>query len=297
MVQTVILIFAVLALSQAGNLIRLCETSAISITFYRLLIALVLILPFSFKTIHKMLPRTNSRLLLKVFVMAVAFSSHFLAWISAIQRTKVADAAICFSLSPVFTALGAHFFLREKISRRLLLAIGAGVIGVALVGHGDLSLSPRYLTGDLLSLLAGFLFSIHCLIGKTLRKDVPNLFIMTLVYFFGAVLALPCALLLHAPLADFTLQTKVGFLALAIFPTILGHASLIYLMKHFKAGTVSTATLFEPVGAGIVAYLAFSESLTQWSALGYAFIVAGLIPLFAYNSAGYFSAKVRKNSA
>jgi len=282
MAQTLILIFAVLSLSQAGNLIRLCDTSAITITFYRLLLALLIMLPFAAKKLRRLLPTVGPKVLFTIFLMSLAFSSHFFAWITAIQKTKVANAAICFSFSPIFTALGAYLFLKEAINVRLFLAITGGVLGIFFVSQGDLSLSPGYFEGDLYALLSGFLFSIHCLLGRTLRKNIPNLFIMSLLYFFGVLTSLAVIFFLDAPLWGFNLKTQIGFVSLAVFPTILGHASLIYLMKYFTAATVSTAILLEPVLAGIVAYFAFAETLTVWSTVGYAFIVAGLIPLYYF---------------
>lgn len=275
-----ILVFAVMALSQAGNLIRLCDAPPVSIAFYRLFFAFALILPLSARTIAVSIKSASARTQLTTALMAATFATHLLAWIDAVQKTTVANSAICFAISPVFTALGARWFLREHITRRITLAIAAGIIGLILVSSGDFSVSPRHFAGDLLALLSGFLFSVYCLLGKSLRERAPNLFIMPTVYALGAMLTASIALTAEAPLSGFNLRTWTGLALLACFPTILGHASLIYVMRFFKASTISTALLLEPVLAGVGALFAFHENLTVWSMLGYLCIAGGLLPMF-----------------
>ena len=159
-----------------------------------------------------------------------------------------------------------------------LRAMGAGIIGVGVVGMSDLSFQARHFSGDFLALLAGFLFSIHCLLGRTLRQDVPNLVLMPYIFATGAIVALIACLASGAPLSDFDRSTVTGFVSLALFPTILGHASLVFALRRFKVSTVSVLVLLEPVLAGMGALLAYNEPLSGIAFVGYALIVAGLIP-------------------
>jgi drug/metabolite transporter (DMT)-like permease len=102
---------------------------------------------------------------------------------------------------------------------------------------------------------------------------------MTLVYGIGAFMALLFLLPVGAPLVGFNTKTLIGLVSLAIFPTILGHATLIRSLSFFKASTVSALTLIEPVFAGVVAWMAYGEALKNFTFLGYAFILIGQILL------------------
>ena len=127
-----------------------------------------------------------------------------------------------------------------------------------------------------MGLLAGLLFAVYFLIGKSLRQTFDNFFIMPLVFFTGIVLSAFIILTFDFSFFDFGLQTMMALLSLALFPTILGHTSLIYVLKHFKVSFVSTMTLVEPVCAGIVAYYLFNEKLTIYTLSGYGLILLGL---------------------
>ena len=270
-----ILFCSALVLSMAGNIIRFCQTEAISIVFWRLLLAFCILLPFVAKKIVHI--KWNWKRLLSIGSMSLLFSLHFYTWIVGVQNTKVANAAICFSLVPVYISIGAWIVFKEKIKRNLLIAVVAGLAGIVLVGLDDLSLSLDYLKGDLFAGLSGILFAIYFLVGKSLRRQMDNLVLMGIVYIGAAMITLPFLLNANAPLLAFNGQTKLAMLVLAIFPTILGHASFIYISKMIKASTVSMAVLLEPVFAGIVAYLLFAEQMTALSALGYGVIVVGII--------------------
>lgn len=272
-----ILFFSVFSLSQAGNLIRLCDTHAFTIVFYRLILAFFLFLPFCFPAIRKNLRIVDKRNLGKMILMGFIFAFHLFFWVKAVQKTQVANAAICYSILPVFISIGSYLVWKEAINQKIVLSILAGIIGIFLVGYEDFSASMDLLWGDILSMISALLFAVYFLIAKSVREKHDNLFIMNFVYFFGA---LTCFALIHlegAPLSGFTTQTKVGFLLLAIVPTIFGHAVFIYISKYFPANVSSVFILLEPVFAGIVAYFAWQEKITVLIVLGYLFILAGLL--------------------
>jgi hypothetical protein len=42
-------------------------------------------------------------------------------------------------------------------------------------------------------------------------------------------------------------------------PQLIGHTGINYAMRHLDPTRVATATLLEPVGAGLLAFLVFAE--------------------------------------
>jgi drug/metabolite transporter (DMT)-like permease len=49
-----------------------------------------------------------------------------------------------------------------------------------------------------------------------------------------------------------------------------------YALKHYRATTVNVAALGEPVGAGVIAWLALHETPPLLALLGGAVVVAGI---------------------
>lgn len=275
-----VLFVAILVLSQAGNLVKLCHGAPLVIAFYRLLFAFLLVVPFAARSIARGAPRLSVGVWLKLVAMGAAFALHFVFWISAVQRTSVANAAICFSLSPLFTAIGARFVLRERLRPSVFVTITLGVAGVAIVGWSDLSLSPDQFVGDLFALLGGLVFGLYLLIGGQHRRTLDNLLVMPVVYIAGALSLLPFVLGSGVEMFALDGQTWWALLALAVFPTIVGHASMVYLMRWFPVSTLSSATLAEPLLAGIVAWILFDEGMRPLAFLGYFLVAVGLLFLF-----------------
>ncbi len=277
--HNLLLAISTLAMSQAGNLIRLCETHALTIAFYRLILAFLIIIPFCLPSILRKRGLYTPKVLGVVSLMSLFFAGHFIFWITAIQMTKVANAAIFLSLSPIFISLGSHFLLKEKINPALYPAIVCGIIGTSIISIDDLHFSWSYFWGDLSSLLCTILFSFYFIAGKKLREIQQYSLVMPLIYLFAALICLIVALLVKAPLVQLSSSTWWALTAVAIIPTVFGHGTLMYIVKFFKASTLSIVVLVEPVLAGIVAYWLFNESLTLYTYAGYVVIIMGLMPI------------------
>lgn len=279
----IILALATLILSQAGNVIRFADTHPISIAFFRMLFASLIILPFTLPVLKQNLKLLTFKNIVRLTLMGIFFALHFFFWIKAVQITKVGHAAICFALNPAFIAIGAVLFLKEKIGKGTIFGIFLGFIGIATIGLGDFSfegLNNQDFIGDALSVLAALVFAIYFLIGKSLRTNIDNRVVMSFVYIVGSIFSFILISFIDLPLGGFTQTTWMALLSLAIFQTILGHASIIYVLKFFKASFVSTFLLLEPLLAGLVAFFLFSEKITAAAWGGYILISLGIVFLF-----------------
>lgn len=282
MVRTyLILAFAIFFLSQAGNLVRLAETSASTVVFYRMFLAFIFISPFMIKAgIKQSKIIWNGKLIFKIICMGLFFGFHILTWVLSIQSTKIANASICFSIHPIIISAMAFLFFKEKINAKGVFGIALGILGITVIGLDDFSLSPQYFKGDVWAIFSSLLYSCYFIIGKSLRENVNNAFLMGAVYFIAAIAGISLVISNGTTLTEFNTQTKFALVALAIFPTILGHASIIYIIRRMKAFVISTAMFSEPLLAGVVAYFLFNEKITLYTIIGYVIIIVGIIPLF-----------------
>src|SRR5262249_34876803 len=87
-------------------------------------------------------------------IFALAGTSLF--FISAINRTTVANVLVIASAAPLFAALLGWLFLRDKPTRATSLAVVVVFVGLAVIFSG--SLATSFLFGDLLAL--GYSFSL-----------------------------------------------------------------------------------------------------------------------------------------
>jgi len=281
----VFLVIGLLAASQSGNIIRLGEAHAVAIAFWRLILATLLLAPLAGRDLG--LLRRLSRLDATLVLLAgVTLALHFFAWIAAVQWTTVANAAIFFSINPVLTGAAAFLIFRERIGVKLVISILLGLTGITLIGWQDFRLAPEHLAGDVSALVCSALFTLYFLLGKRLRRALPTTVYVTAVYGVAAGTALICMPLLDLPLLDYDGQTWLCFGLMALVPTMLGHTSINNALKYIDASRISVATLSEPLLAGLVAYLAWGESISALVVLGYLLISSSVVVLVLDRQSG-----------
>ena len=272
------LVIGLIAVSQSGNIIRLGDANPVAIAAWRLLIATVLLSPLAagqFTQIKK-LPRTDMILLL---LAGISLAGHFFAWIYAVQLTTVAHAAIFLSINPVITATAGYLIFKEKVTSKLFISILLGIAGVACTGIRDLDLASTHFAGNMMALVCSIIFSVYFLLGKRLRRTLSNQIYVTSVYGTAAVFSFVCMLFMDLPLVEYSAQTWLCFVLMALIPTMAGHTALNNSLKYIDAGRISAATLSEPLLAGLVAWLAWNESVTSFTVIGYVLICASVIVL------------------
>ena len=257
--------FSLVVLSQAGPLIRLCETDAMTIVFWRMLIACAIMAPivgFKLKKTKTKLnfnPRDFGTWLAAGLFMFVHFYSFFLS----VQETTVGNATILFCLNPIFTCLGAFIFLKERPHLFHYLSILLGISGIVA-----LFMDTTAIQGNFWGLLCAVTFSAYLILSKKLRAKMPNLLFAFGVYLQITIFAGLAMLLMHLDFSNYSDKTWLGFALLAVFPTLLGHAIVTYCLQFLNINFVSCATMVEPPIAILSAALFFNEVLTLSSWIG-----------------------------
>jgi drug/metabolite transporter (DMT)-like permease len=278
--KTVYLFLAagLLAASQSGNIIRLGEAHPVAIAAWRLILAVLLLAPLALGRIGE-LRRLSSADRLLLVLAGVFLATHFFTWIAAVQMTTVANAAVFFSINPVFTALGGRILLKEKVGWGLVASIGLGLAGVLVIGLDDLDIGQEHLAGDAWAVVCAVLCSGYMLAGRKLRRSLPTGVYAASVYGVAALLSFVCLLALRLPVIGYDQRTWLCFVLMALVPTLIGHTAYNHALKYIPAGVLSVATLTEPVLAGMVAFFAWGEGITGWTALGYLLICLSVVVL------------------
>lgn len=269
--------------SQSANIVRLGDAHPVAITCWRLLLATAVLLPLAGRELTS-LRRLSAVERLLLIGAGVALAAHFFAFIGAVQATTVANAVTFFSVNPVLTAAAAFVLFRERPSTRLTISIALGVGGVSLLGWAELTLSPENLDGDGLALLCAMLFSCYFLLGQRLRRSLPTSSYVAAVYGVAALVALVTLLALDLPLVRYDEQTWLCFALMAAGPTLIGHTSFNHALAHLPASFISTATLTEPLLAGLVAAAVWGEEMTLHGLVGYGLICLSVVVLVRASS-------------
>lgn len=268
----------VLSVSFAAPLFRLADAPALTASFWRLAFAVLLLLPFAGRAFSAW--RGYSRDDWAVTAASgLALALHFALWVTSLFMTSVAAATCLVTLQAVFVALGGHWLLGDRITRKGWVGVLVACAGGVAIALSDGSLAPdsgRALLGDLLAVTAGLGSAAYMLIGRRLRRDRGLVEYVLPVYAIAAL-----ALLVALPAVGQPLTAGMGsanflaFVLLAAVPMLGGHTVSNWVLKHLPAHTVATWILLEPVGAALLAWPLVGEVPAAPTLAGGALVLLG----------------------
>jgi len=277
---------AILAISTSAILAREADADALAIAFWRTSVAAAVLMPiFAVRARRRRLrdepggrqPRVSSWITVG---SGALLALHFALWLGSLELTTVASSVTFLSMSPVFVGILSTSLLNEGVSRLGWIGIGVTVLGGAVIafadggGSGDAS-SP--LLGDLMALAGGAAVAGYLLVARAARRSgLSNLAFAAPTYAIAAVLLGLGSVLTGVELIDFPTRTWIIFGLIAIGPQLIGHGSLTWALGRLSAGTVSVATLFEPIGATVLAWVVLSELPVNLFWVGAPVVLVGL---------------------
>ncbi|HEY7160643.1 MAG TPA: DMT family transporter [Acidobacteriota bacterium] len=272
-----ILIIAVFSVSISAILIRFSISPPLIVALYRQLFCAVLFLPFAQRISWPSLERQQILLLiLSGFFLAL----HFGSWIISLLYTSVARATLLVDLQPIWAAILAALFLKERLSRKEIFAILLVTAGGVLCVSKEILQSSPSLIGDALAVFGGIAGAAYFLIGRAMRSKISWTQYMFVVYKISAIWLLIINLLLVHKFPVPQQRDLFWIFLMALFPGILGHGLLNLSLRYFKTYVVNTALLLEPVLATIFAFLFFHEIPELNFYAGAVIVLMGLFLIF-----------------
>ncbi|HEX6370160.1 MAG TPA: EamA family transporter [Longimicrobium sp.] len=191
----------------------------------------------------------------------------------AVEAGGAALASILLYTAPVWVALLSALFLRERLTRRTLLALAVATLGVAGIafssGGGAVRMTPAALGWGLAS---AFAYALYYLFGKRYFDRYPTATLF--------IYALPVGALAMLPLVDFRPKNQTAWAAIAfvaVIPTYLAYVFYSAGLRRVQATRAATVATVEPVVATLAAFVMWNERL---STAGYAFaavVLAGVL--------------------
>jgi drug/metabolite transporter (DMT)-like permease len=177
-------------------------------------------------------------------------------------------AGLLISLGPVFSTLLAVVLLKEKIGRRLILAIILAVSGAAILSVGDLSGgSAAY--GPLAVVLAALSYALFAVLAKPLVNKYGALPVAIWAGLIGTVMLLP--LISASFISDVSSLSVTGWealLYLSILSTVMGYSLFYTLVEKGGVSRVMIQLYLAPVFSVVGGMLLLGESVTMDTLLG-----------------------------
>ncbi len=243
-----------LSISVAGPLVYYSGAPGSVCAFWRLLISSIILLPLWLRDrrLHKL------QLLGGVFLGA-----HFISWMESLYLVPIGVSTAIVVAYPVWSVLIDKYVLRERISLYEAIGIAGATISIMLYFSPSVSgkLDPL---GLLLALIGSLFAALYFSIGRHLRRYIGyslSSYVFP-VYLTAWITTFVYNLILGIDLYNYPMKSYIAFIVLALIPMLGGHTLMNYLLRFVKTSKVTSIALAEPVGASLIAYLAFNQTLT-----------------------------------
>ena len=283
-----VLLVGIFAVSMASILIRFARQAgvpALMVAAYRLSIATLVLSPIVLRRHTAELKRLTQRDWLAALASGVFLALHFATWVSSLDYTTVTSSVVLVTTGPIWVALASWLFLREKLSRPIVIGLIVSVAGGIIVGLSDsagFGLAGSQLWGDFLALAGAWFVAGYLLIGRQLRDRMSLIAYIFIVYGSAAVMLIALGL---ASGASFTTDAAgvpyqpvglVWLILMAVFPQLLGHSSYNYALRFLPTTYVAVVALAEPVGTSILAFFLLNELPPPLTIVGALVILIGI---------------------
>jgi drug/metabolite transporter (DMT)-like permease len=219
-------------------------------------------------------------------VVGVAFVQLF--YFLAIHRLAIGIALLIQYLGPLIVAVFAFVVLKEHVRRRVWVALGLSLLGLALMVELWRGVTLDGL-GVTFALIGAFVFASYLLLAEreVARRDTITLLAWGFLFatLFWTVVqpwwSFPAGTMgktvsLQGRLAGWHLPVWALVLWVIVLGAIVPFVLIVGALRHVTATRVGIAAMLEPVVATIVAWLWLRESLSAAQLVGAAVVLGGV---------------------
>ena len=224
-----------------------------------------------------------------------SFFGNFLfsiAMLFGVSMTTAVSAGVIMSTIPAVVALMSWAFLKERIGLRVWLAIGCGVMGIAVLALSKNELSTqvsrgleadladkKVLWGNILVFVAVLCEAAYAVIGKKLTGTVSPKRIAAIINLWGFVLVTPMGLY-AAFRFDFATVSGSSWMLL-VFYAMAASVWTVWLwmtgLKSVPAASAGVFTVMLPISAALVGVFVLGETLTSIQLLAFSIALMGVL--------------------
>ncbi len=262
----VLVALATLCWSSSGVISRLTRSDSWTLQCWRSVFACLFLLAVLAARRHGL--RALRQLGWVGWGVAVSFALSMITFITALRLTTVAHVLIFQAASPFFAAILAWLLLKERVTRAMLLAIAATMLGIGVMVSDSL-LGGRWV-GDALSTVMCIAFAAVIVLARVDRR-VDMLAASCAATVVAGLAAAPFS---HMPDSGADLALMAAF---GIFQMGLGAVCFTLGVRMLPAADAGLITVLEAVLAPIWTWLVVGEDPGWRALLGGAIVIAAVV--------------------
>lgn len=258
------ILLAIFLWSSLGIVVRLSGVEIHVLIFYSLIVSLIvqgsILVQRRYRKEIPQFKQMKYPLILGIFSLVNTFSYFY-----AFQNTTIANAVLAHYTAPVIVALLASFFLKEKITGKIILVLFLASAGLWIM-LGGFSLRGVHTAGIVAGLISGLAYAIVVIFLRIYSQDFSPLVLCFFTNIFIAVILAPF-------IRDFPVAAIRSYLFMGIVHSTI--APILYYkgLQSVTANRAAVLGYLEPVCAIIFSILLLNEIPRLQSVIGGMLIV------------------------
>ncbi|MBK8205874.1 MAG: DMT family transporter [Planctomycetes bacterium] len=278
------LLIGTLAVSTAPPLILLAGVQPFALAAWRLLAVGLILLPFAAGPLARDLKQLKGRECLWLLASGVMYGLHFGLFNLAFSHTSKESVVVLLGVQPLMAAGIGAIWLKEELTRRMLLASAIAIAGLTIFVWHDYTFEASHLVGDALVLACGLAIVLSYSAGRRLRPRMSLLGYLAVLYWVGGLTCLSIALATGNRLWGYTNEQWMWLGLAVLIPTLVGHSLFHYVVKYVPVFYVNLTILGEPILSLVIMYLLRNEyavfrdsTLTTLQLIGGSLLLLGVV--------------------
>ena len=263
--------------------IALEVTDAMSLTWFRFLVAAVITGVFMFNTQRlRAFGQLTVQQWLWLSLAAVMLIGNYVLYLIGLEMTSPANAQVFIQMAPLLMTLGGVLIFKESFNRQQKLGVISILVGLVLFFRDQIQyiLASDYTLGIWVMFCAALTWAVYALIQKKLATVLSSQAILLFIYGFAS-LCLVWFVDFRVPEQISTTQWLA--IAYACLNTVVAYGAFAEAMNHWNASRVGmvlaltpvTTLLFINAFAFFFPHLINSENIHWLGYVGMVFIVTG----------------------
>lgn len=252
--------------------------SPVSISFYRWLVAFLVLTPFMATRVWR--ERVLIQQYWKKLAVLAAFGMVLYQGLgyTAAHYTSATNMGIINAFIPIFTIFVSIFLLKEIPNRFAIVGSILSFLGLLYVmAQGNLAglIQSGGHLGDVMMVIAVFFYAFYGVFLKKWQLSIPLMISLYIQIIFALLYHLPFVLWLG--LEAINPQNISSVLYAGIFPSLI--APLVWMLAVQMIGPNRTSIFMNlmPVFTAIIAYIWLNEAWTVYHSIGGAIILLGIL--------------------
>lgn len=220
---------------------------------------------------------------IRYFVGTGIFSISFFnfCYFTTMDHAGISIAVILLYTAPAFVTILSFIFLKEKLTKKKIIAVATTIIGCTLITGFSGGKSQLTAIGFLIGLGSGFGYALYTIFGKFALRKYSSFTVTLYTFLVAAVALLPFTRIWEKLNLFLTLEVLLLSLGLGLIPTVIAYILYTKGLEQTEGSKAAIIATIEPVVACLIGVAIFGEMFGFTQILGSLFILGSVIAVNA----------------